>query len=284
MHCSVAPDGSTARTVVVPGGDGSTETRLRAKRAVVLATGTRSVAPAVPALDDVAAWDNRGAVSTTSIPRRLVVLGGGAVGAELAQAFRRLGSEQVTVVEAGPRLLAHEEPFASDEVRGAFEAEGIDVVVGARVAQVRRAYGGPATVDMEGAASYEADDLLVAAGRRVCSPRVTFTDPQVCAVGLTEVQARERRITVRALTYGTGDVPGAYTLGEHITGTSKLVGDDDRRVLVGATFTGPGVQELLHSATVAVAAAVPLDQLWHAVPAFPTVSEVWLHLLESYGL
>ena len=345
------------RTVVVAGGDGSTETRLRAKRAVVLATGTRSVLPPVPGLDDVAAWDNRGAVSTTSIPRRLVVLGGGAVGAELAQAFRRLGSEQVAVVEAGPRLLAREEPFAGDEVRSAFEDEGIDVVVGAQVAQVRRANGGPATVDVEGGASYDADELLVAAGRRIetellgldsvgveparsidvddtlrvtgvdgawlfavgdCNglaplthmgkyqariaadqilgkdsrdrasvhavPRVTFTDPQVCAVGLTEALARERGIAVRALTYGTGDVPGAYTLGEGIAGTSKLVVDDDRRVLVGATFTGPGVQELLHSATVAVAAEVPLDQLWHAVPAFPTLSEVWLHLLESYGL
>ncbi|MDQ3592683.1 MAG: FAD-dependent oxidoreductase, partial [Actinomycetota bacterium] len=276
---------------------------------------------------------------------------------ELAQAFRRLGSEQVAVVEAGPRLLAREEPFAGDEVRSAFEDEGIDVVVGAQVAQVRRANGGPATVDVEGGASYDADELLVAAGRRIetellgldsvgveparsidvddtlrvtgvdgawlfavgdCNglaplthmgkyqariaadqilgkdsrdrasvhavPRVTFTDPQVCAVGLTEALARERGIAVRALTYGTGDVPGAYTLGEGIAGTSKLVVDDDRRVLVGATFTGPGVQELLHSATVAVAAEVPLDQLWHAVPAFPTLSEVWLHLLESYGL
>ncbi|HEX6936177.1 MAG TPA: pyridine nucleotide-disulfide oxidoreductase, partial [Actinomycetes bacterium] len=67
-------------------------------------------------------------------------------------------------------------------------------------------------------------------------------------------------------------------------GTSQLVVDQTRRVVVGATFTGPGVQELLHAATVAVAAEVPLDTLWHAVPSFPTVSEVWLRLLEQYGL
>jgi pyruvate/2-oxoglutarate dehydrogenase complex dihydrolipoamide dehydrogenase (E3) component len=115
-------------------------------------------------------------------------------------------------------------------------------------------------------------------------PRVTFTDPQVCAVGLTETQARDRELPVRVVSYGTGDVPGAYTLGDGVAGTSQLVVDDHRRVIVGATFTGPGVQELLHSATVAIAGEVTLDQLWHAVPAFPTVSEVWLHLLEAYGL
>jgi pyruvate/2-oxoglutarate dehydrogenase complex dihydrolipoamide dehydrogenase (E3) component len=115
-------------------------------------------------------------------------------------------------------------------------------------------------------------------------PRVTFTDPQVCAVGLTEDQARQRGIDVRTVSYGTGDVPGAYVLGNNITGTSMLVIDQDREVIVGATFTGPGIQELLHSATIAIAGAVPLEMLRHAVPSFPTVSEVWLHLLEAYGL
>jgi pyruvate/2-oxoglutarate dehydrogenase complex dihydrolipoamide dehydrogenase (E3) component len=115
-------------------------------------------------------------------------------------------------------------------------------------------------------------------------PRVTFTDPQVCAVGLTEAEARKRGMDVRVVSYGTGDVAGAYTRGNGITGTSQLVIDQARRVVVGATFTGPDVQELLHSATIAVVAEVPLDSLWHAVPSFPTVSEVWLRLLEEYGL
>lgn len=115
-------------------------------------------------------------------------------------------------------------------------------------------------------------------------PRVTFTDPQVCAVGLTEAQAQERGLDIRVVTYGTGDVPGAYTSGDGIKGTSMLVVDESRRVIVGATFAGPGVQELLHSATVAIAGEVPLERLWDAVPSFPTISEVWLHLLEAYGL
>jgi len=115
-------------------------------------------------------------------------------------------------------------------------------------------------------------------------PRVTFTDPQVCAVGLTEAQARERGLAVRTVSYGTGDVAGAYTQGEGIAGTSFLVVDTDREVIVGATFTGPAVAELLHSATVAIVGEVPMSRLWHAVPSFPTVSEVWLRLLETYGL
>ena len=81
----------------------------------------------------------------------------------------------------------------------------------------------------------------------------------------------------------TGEVPGAYTQGNGIGGTSQLVIDDDRRTVVGATFTGPGLQELLHSATIAISGRVTVDDLWHAVPSFPTVSEVWLHLLEGYG-
>jgi dihydrolipoamide dehydrogenase len=115
-------------------------------------------------------------------------------------------------------------------------------------------------------------------------PRVTFTDPQVAAVGLTDEQAREKGVDVKVVSYSTGGVAGAYTRGNDIKGTSQFVIDQSRRVIVGATFTGPDVQELLHSATIAVVAEVTLDTLWHAVPSFPTVSEVWLRLLEAYGL
>ena len=115
-------------------------------------------------------------------------------------------------------------------------------------------------------------------------PRVTFTDPQICAVGLTEAQAREAGIHVRAVECATASVPGAYTQGNGIKGTCKLVIDEAHRVIVGATFTGPGVAELLHSATIAIVGQVTMDQLWHAVPSFPTVSEVWLRLMETYGL
>jgi dihydrolipoamide dehydrogenase len=115
-------------------------------------------------------------------------------------------------------------------------------------------------------------------------PRVTFTDPQVCAVGLTEAEARQAGKPVRAVSVPTGSVPGADTMGEGIAGTSQIVVDEASRTIVGATFTGPGIAELLHSATVAVVGRLPLDVLWHAVPSFPTLSEVWLSLLEACGL
>jgi dihydrolipoamide dehydrogenase len=275
----------------------------------------------------------------------------------MAQAFRRLGTDEVTIIEGATRLLVQEEPFAGEEVRAALEAEGIAVRTGAAAVRVRRARSdGPVVVALKDE-ELTGDELLVATGRRVmvddlgletvglaparaiavddrlravgvdggwlyavgdCNgraqlthmgkyqariaadvilgkdardrasndvvPRVTFTDPQVCAVGLTESQARERYPDVRVAVYGTGDVAGAYTQGTGIHGTSKLVVDATHGVLVGATFIGPGVQELLHSATIAVAGAVPLEQLWHAVPSFPTISEVWLRLLENYGL
>ncbi len=346
------------RAVEVARGDGAVH-RFIARRAVVLATGTGAVIPPIPGLREIKPWDNRDITSAKQLPRRLLVLGGGTIGAEMAQAFRRLGCEEVTVVEGLPRLLSREEPFAGEEVRAAFEAEGIAVITGARMTAARREAGdGPVVATLDGdQREISADEILVAVGRRPSTadigldgvgltpgrfvevddrfraagvsggwlyavgdcngrallthmgkyqgrltgdvilgrdvvdmtdkrmvPRVTFTDPQVCAVGLTEADARAQGVDVRVVTTPTGGVPGAYTMGNDISGTCQLVVDSSRRVIVGATFTGPGMQELLHSATVAVVGEVPLDRLWHAVPSFPTVSEVWLHLMEAYGL
>jgi dihydrolipoamide dehydrogenase len=330
-------------------------TQLRARRAVVVATGSSPVLPPIEGLEDVMAWTNREATEAATVPPRLLVLGGGAVGAELAQAYARLGST-VTVVEGGPRLLGREEPFAGDEVLAAFESEGISVLLDARAARAARS-DDEVVLTLEDGRELRGDELLVGVGRRpntadiglenvglepgravqvddalravgveggwlyavgdvngraplthmgkyhgrlaadailgkevravadeLALPRVTFTDPQVAAVGLTEAQARGRGLDTRVVTTGTGDVAGAYTRGNGIAGTSQLVVDESRHVVVGATFTGPDVQELLHSATIAIVGETPLDTLWHAVPSFPTVSEVWLRLLEAYGL
>src|SRR3954470_16552381 len=343
--------------VEVTGADGQVR-RLTAGRAVVIATGTVPFVPPVPGLAEAGPWDNRTATGAKEVPARLLVLGGGAIGVEMAQAFRRLGSRELTLVEGSQRLLAREEPFAGEELREAFQAEDIRVIIGTGLAEVRRdARDGPLTGELADGTTIEADELLVAVGRRpptgdigldtvalepgknvevddrlravgiddgwlyavgdvngrallthmgkyqariagdviagkdavdVASrdviPRVTFTDPQVCAVGLTEAQARERFANVRTIRFGTGDVAGASTQGEDIKGTSFLVIDTESDVIVGATFTGPQVAELLHSATIAIAGRVPMHQLWHAVPSFPTVSEVWLRLMEAYGL
>jgi dihydrolipoamide dehydrogenase len=345
------------RAVEVRTADGAV-LRLRAARAIVLATGSRSFVPPVPGLAEVRPWDNRAATSAKEVPRRLLVLGGGAVGAEMAQAFRRLGSEEVVILEGSDRLLAREEPFAGEELSAAFEAEGITVVTGARVTGAHRVgRDGPVAVQTADGREFTGDEILVAVGRRPATadlglehvalepgrpvrvdrrlraagvpggwlyaigdcnglaplthmgkyhgriaaaailgqdiadgashavvPRVTFTDPQVCAVGRTAAEARAAGLRVTVVSTPTGEVPGAYTQGDGIRGTSQLVIDDQRRTIAGATFTGPGLQELLHSATVAVCGGVTVDQLRHAVPSFPTVSEVWLHLLEAYGL
>ena len=347
------------RTVEVELRDGGGRRTLTARRAVVLATGSAPQIPPVPGLAEARPWDNRGATSAHEVPARLVVFGGGPVGCELAQAFRRLGSQEVTVVIRGGRLLAREEPFAGEEVRAAFEAEGIVVRTHTQVEAVHRdKEGGPVALTLaNGSGKLVADQVLVAAGRRPrtgdigldtvglepgaparvdrrlrvegagggwlfavgdCNglapfthmgkyqgrvagdvilgrevedladhgvvPRVTFTDPQVCAVGPTEAEARRAGTNLRVVTTPTGGVAGAYVQGNDIGGTCQLLVDESRRVVIGATFTGPGTQELLHSATVAVAGQVPLDRLWHAVPSFPTISEVWLRLLETYGL
>jgi dihydrolipoamide dehydrogenase len=345
------------RVVAVDQPDGSTR-RLSARRAVVVATGSGAAIPPIEGLREIRVWDSRAVTSAKDVPRRLLVLGGGVVGVEMAQAWRRLGAAEVTIIEALDRLVANEEPFVGEELRQAFEAEGIRVVTGTKVVRAEReADDAPVTVTLEDGRRQTGDELVVAVGRRPrtenigletiglepgryievddqlratavpggwlyaigdCNgrallthmgkyqgriatdvirgrtveawadhsavPRVVFTDPEVASVGLTERAAREQGIDVRTVSSPLESVAAASVSGEGITGTAQLVIDDERRVVVGATFTGPDIAELLQSATIAVAGAVPVDVLWHAVPPFPTFSEVWLRLLEAYGL
>jgi dihydrolipoamide dehydrogenase len=326
---------------------------------VVLATGSTPVIPPIEGLRDIRTWDSRDATSAKVVPERLLVLGGGVVGVEMAQAWKRLGAREVTIVANHERLVPHLEPFAGDELRAAFEQEGITVLLPTEAVRAARAADdAPVELTLRDGRTLTGDELLVAVGRRAntddvgldtvglqpgepvdvddqlratgvdrgwlyaigdvngrvllthmgkyqariaadailhgsaiqawadhCAvPAVIFTDPQLASVGLTEATAAERGLEVRVVRYGTGDVGGAKVHGKGITGTSQLVVDERRRVVVGATFTGPGIGEMLHAATIAVAGEVPLDTLWHAVPSYPTISEVWLRLLEKYGL
>ena len=116
------------------------------------------------------------------------------------------------------------------------------------------------------------------------SPRVIFTEPQVAAVGHTLQSAKEAGLNVRAVETATEGSAGGSFVGRGAPGTARIVVDEDRKVIVGATFTGVDVAESLHAATIAVVGEVPIERLWHAVPCFPTRSELWLNLLEEYGL
>lgn len=333
----------------------STVRELVARKAVVVATGSTSFIPPIDGLAEAAAWDSRKIVTSPTVPERLLILGGGVVGIEMAQAWNSLGSD-VTVIEMQDGLLPLEEPAAGEFVAKAFEAKGIKVLTGKRVTAASR-NGAEITVLLDDGGSVTGTELVVAVGRapntsevgldsvglepgkfidvndqlvatgvsggwlyaigdvnrrnlvthmgkyqariagdhilgkdvtawgdNVASPRVVFTDPQVASVGMTEKAAREKGINVRVVTWPYGASGGAATMGEGIDGTCIWVVDEDKRTLVGATFVGQGAGELIHAATIAIAGQVTLDVLWHAVPAFPTISEFWLRFLESYGL
>jgi dihydrolipoamide dehydrogenase len=114
-------------------------------------------------------------------------------------------------------------------------------------------------------------------------PQVTFTDPEVASVGLTAAAAEKAGYRTKVVDYEIGSVAGASVHIDGYAGTARMVVDEDRKVILGVTFVGTDVAELLHSATIAVVGEVPLSRLWHAVPSYPTISEVWLRLLETYG-
>jgi pyruvate/2-oxoglutarate dehydrogenase complex dihydrolipoamide dehydrogenase (E3) component len=338
---------------------------LVARRAVVVATGTTALLPPIDGLREAKPWTNREATTSKRIPERLVILGGGVVGVEMAQAYRSLGA-QVTLIEAADRLIAREEPFASDHVEQGLRELGVDVQLGVKATSVRATHSeraaaasvpisGEVEVELESGGPARGEELLVAVGRRLntedigldtiglepgkpievddsmrasdwlyaigdvngrallthmgkyqarvaadvilgqdsaCllvdgsrSPRVIFTDPHVAAVGYTLAAAEEAGLNVRAADVPTQGNAGASFYGRDSTaGMTRLVVDEDRRVVVGATFTGPEVAEFLQAATIAVVGEVTIDRLFHAVPAFPTRSEVWLYLLEQLGV
>jgi pyruvate/2-oxoglutarate dehydrogenase complex dihydrolipoamide dehydrogenase (E3) component len=321
-----------------------------ARRAVVLAVGSRAAMPPIPGLADAKPWTNQKATTTHAIPRRLVILGGSAVGVEMAQAYSSLGAK-VALIEAEERLLPREEPFAGEELRDALLECNVEIHLGVRAKTVHRDHEN-VTVILDTGEHIEADEIIVAVGRtpltddlglesvgletgqsievddtlrvkdmpwlfavgdvnghsllthmgkyqaRIAAtaieggdariireasitPRVVFTDPQVAAVGLTLQGALKQGINARAYDVPSSGTAGASFHGHESPGTSRLVFDEDRTVIVGATFTGADVAEWLHAATIALVGEVPAERLWEALPAFPTRSEVWLKLLEK---
>jgi dihydrolipoamide dehydrogenase len=366
-----------AKTVEITTPDGASRT-ITARHAVVLDTGS---SPAMPPIDGLAAarpWTSRDVTNIHTIPRRVLIIGGGVVACEAATWLNGLGVEQLTIVEGEPRLLARNEPFAGEMVADYLRAAGVRVELSTRVAAVSRPqlndagygllHGGEVTVTLDDGQVIAADEVVVAAGRRanstgiglasvgldeggpvhvddhmcvtavpgewlyaigdltgrallthmgkyqarVCGeviaaraagealdtsmfsrhvdladhdrvPQVTFTNPEVGSVGLTERGARDQGIAVEAVEYDLASLAGTYVMREDYVGRAKLVIDQASDTIVGATFVGSEVADLVHAATVAVIAKVPLAAMWHAVPSYPTPSEIWLRLLETLG-
>ncbi|TWD80987.1 dihydrolipoamide dehydrogenase [Kribbella amoyensis] len=358
------------RTVTVTHPDGAT-TSVRARHAVVIATGSSAHLPPVPGLADVAPWTSREAAAVKEVPQRLAIIGGGVVGSEMATAFSALGS-RVTLVSQ-TRLLPGVEPFASEHVATALRTAGVSLHLGVDATGARRDDSGTVHLTLSDGTAVEADEVLVATGRtpntkdlgldhlgltpgdwlavddalavlddtgrpidggwlyaagdvtkrallthhgkyqaralgdalaaraRGENPdlgtwgrhavtadesavtQVIFTDPEVAAVGLSAEAAIAAGRKVRVVDHDLGAVAGAALHADDYRGQARMVIDDNSNTLIGFTAVGPDVSELLHAATVAITGEVPLDRLWHAVPAYPTISEIWLRLLETDG-
>ncbi|WP_406430452.1 dihydrolipoyl dehydrogenase family protein [Streptomyces sp. NBC_01589] len=349
-------------SVETPDGD---SVRLRARHAVVVCTGSRAALPPLPGIETLRPWTSREATSAQTAPRRLVIVGAGVVGVEMATAWQALGG-RVTLLARGEGLLPRMEPFASELVTERLREAGADVRFNTSVVAAERVRNGEVRITLSDGGELTADEILFATGRAPRSediglgtvglspgdwlstddsltvtavpgnwlyavgdvnrralfthqgkyqariagaviatrsrgeeldtrrwtphsstadieavPGVVFTDPEVASVGLTVHEAERTGRAVDVVDYEIGHLAGALQYRPDYRGRARILIDRDREIVVGATFVGPGVGELLHSATVAITAEVPVERLWHAVPAFPTISEVWLRLLET---
>jgi pyruvate/2-oxoglutarate dehydrogenase complex dihydrolipoamide dehydrogenase (E3) component len=320
--------------------------QLIARRAVVIANGSTAAIPPIPGLDTVEFWTNRQAAIPRELPALLAILGGGAIGVELGQAFARLGSK-VTVIEAGPTFLGLEEPEAGAALRPHLEADGITLMIGDPCVAVERQSVEPprqrsaVVVHLKSGAAVSADRLLVATGRRpnaeawratgipqtergwlkvdpatleaqagvfgagdvtglggfthlayyhaqviarrlrgvdaradhTAVPRVTFTDPEIASVGLSEAAARARGIDVVVARADPAETARGYIHDFH-GGALKLVGDRKRGALIGATLVTPRAGEIVGELVLAIKLGTSLKTLADVIHPFPAFNRV----------
>ncbi len=327
--------------------------QLIATRAVVIANGSTAAIPAIPGLETVDFWTSRQAAVPSELPASLAILGGGAIGVELGQAFARFGSS-VTIIEAGATFLGLEEPEAGAALRPHLEADGITLVIGDPCIAVKEQPADPSgqhsavLVHLKSGAVVAADRLLVATGRRpnveawaatglartergwlkvdpatlearpgvfgagdvtglggfthlahyhgqviarrlrgmdaradhTAVPRVTFTDPEVASVGLSEAAARARGIDILVARADPAETARGYIHDFH-RGALKLVADRDRGVLVGATLVTPRAGEIVGELVLAIKLRTPLEALADIIHPFPAFNRVLGQALEE---
>jgi pyruvate/2-oxoglutarate dehydrogenase complex dihydrolipoamide dehydrogenase (E3) component len=318
---------------------------------VVIANGSTAVIPSIPGLETVDFWTNRQATVPKELPSSLAILGGGAIGLELGQAFARLGSK-VTVIEGGPTFLGHEEPEAGAALRPHLEADGISLMIGDACIGVERQSTAPSpaavAVHLKSGATVAADRLLVATGRRANAeawrasglaqtdrgwlkvdqatleaqpgvfgagdvtgiggfthlafyhgqivarrlrgidatadhtavPRVTFTDPEIASVGLSEAAARAHGIDVIVASTDPAESARGYIHDFH-NGTIKLVGDRRRGALIGATLVTPRAGEIVGELVLAIKLSTPLHALADVIHPFPAFNRVLGKVLDE---
>jgi len=323
--------------LVAPGTVQVGDRTIVASRGVVIATGTSAAVPPIPGLENTPFWTNREAVQVEDLPGSIIVLGGGAIGSELAQVFSRFDVD-VTIVEALPGLVPLEEPEAGEVVEAAFRSEGIAVHTGVMATSVEHGAEG-FRVHLSDDTVLEAEQLLIATGRRTnlaglgvgaigldesarfvevdencrvtdgvwavgditgrgafthvgmyqagiavpdilgddhepgsyaALPRVTFTDPEVGAVGMTEAQAVEAGIDVRTATQIVPHTARGWLHKAGNEGVIKLVADAATGTLVGATSVGPNGGEVLGLLALAVHAQTPISKMRTMMWAYPT--------------
>ena len=329
------------------------EETLIARKAVVVATGSGAAMPPIDGLDSVRTWNNRDATTSKRVPESMIVLGGGPVGSELAQAWSTLGTK-VTLIEGEQRLLPREEPFAGEQVAASLrDSYGIDVRTGVLAERVSSGGAGVVVELNDGSRAggsgapgrdrprppHQGDrprlgrgrawrarlpgDRRPPAGRRPrrgSTPSATSTaapssptwastrpgsPPRTCSAVRSRrspkasarpaspsptprspqsarrwPRPKRRESTRSAVDVPTDGTAGASFQGKETGGTSRLVVDQGKQTIVGATFTGFETADFLHAATIAIVGEVPLSRLRHAVAAYPTRSEIWLKLIE----
>ncbi len=254
------------------------ERELRARRAVVIATGSDAAMPPIPGLAEAQPWTNREAATSATVPPRLLVLGGGVVGVEMAQAYASLGSG-VTLVEGGPRVLAREEPFAGELICAALAGHGVTIHSGTRVtAVVRPQPGGAVTLTLDDGRELTGDELLVAVGRRPATRDIGLETVALKAGEYVPVDDR-LRVEGREWLYAIGDVNGCALLthmGKYEARIASLVIDGDERARMTqhgprsprVIFTDPQVAAV--GLTEALAREAGIDVRTVAVPTSAT--------------
>jgi len=220
-------------------------------------------------------------VATGRVPRT-ADLGVDAVGLEPGEALAVDDQMQVEGVDGGWLFACGDVTGrAATTHQGKYQGRVVGDVVAARFGAAGPQEAAAAGADGETPAPWS---RYAATADHGAKTQVVFSRPEVASVGLTEAEAKKEGLPVKAVSYKLGSVAGAVLMAEGYEGTAQIVVDTERQVIVGATFVGPDAAEMLHAATIAIVGQVPLARLWHAVPAYPTISEVWLRLLETYGL